>query len=232
MTTSLVRRMDATGLELSAWSGDASPADTPVQDTAKLAQQRLVETQRQQQDELERQRERGYQAGMAEGQAAAAKQAQLEMASMKKRLEDEWTKAKAGLDEEQASLRALATRLEQALDEAERVAEEAAVQAAYTALVRLLGTREGDSELMLPLCRQALIDAGGETHVLWVSPQDRDLLGEMASVDLRIDSSFKRGQVRLQSRLGHYDTGLDVRLEQIKQAFLAGLATHRAKGQA
>ena len=46
-------------------------------------------------------------------------------------------------------------------------------------------------------------------------------------MELRIDQALKPGQLRLQSRLGHYETGLDVRLEQIKQAFLIGLATHR-----
>ncbi|MBD9477420.1 hypothetical protein [Pseudoxanthomonas sp. PXM02] len=231
MTKPLVRRLDATGLELRAWSSDEPAVDAPVQEAAELAQQRLIAAQRQQQDELERQRERGYQAGMAEGRSDAAMQAKSELALMKKRLEDELTKAKSDLDTEKAGLQLLAARLEQALGEAEREAEEAAVQAAYAALTRLLEAREADGELLPPLVRQALVDAGGDTHVLWVSTQDRDALGELAAVDLRVDSTLKRGQIRLQSRLGHYDTGLDVRLDQIKHAFLSGLAAHRRKGE-
>ena len=232
MTQSIVRRLDASGLDLRAWSGDEPRQEASASNDAALAQQRLAEAQRQQQDELERQRERGYQAGVTEGKATAEKRAQAELATMKKRLEEEWAKAQGHLDAERTALQALATRLEQVLGEADKAAEEAAVQAAYAALARVLGAREAEGELMRDLCRQALSDAGGETHVLWVCEQDHALLGELTSTELRVDPALERGQVRLQSRLGHYDTGLDVRLEQIRQAFLAGLVLHRTKATA
>lgn len=232
MTPSLVRRLDASGLELRAWSGDEPRQGVPAPGDVASEQERLAEEQRRQQDEREHQRERGYQAGLAEGKAAAAAHAKSELEIAKKRLEDEWAKARKELETEREALQALGSHLEQVFTEADRAAEDAAVLAAYAALVRLLGIREGEGDLMRDLCRQALTDAGGETHVLWVCDQDHEALGELPSVELRIDSSLRRGQVRLQSRLGHYDTGLDVRLEQIRQAFLAGLATHRAEGTA
>ncbi|MBD9437300.1 hypothetical protein IB223_14445 [Pseudoxanthomonas sp. PXM03] len=231
MTQPLVRRLDASGLDLRAWSGDEPRQEIPAPSDGAHAQQRLAEAQRQQQDELERQRERGYQAGMAEGKAAVERRVQAELVTMKKRLEEDWAKAQKHLDEERAALQALAARLEQVLGEADRAAEEAAVQAAYAALVRVLGNREAEGELMRDLCQQALSDAGGETHVLWVCDQDHALVGKLTSAELRTDPALKRGQVRLQSRLGHYDTGLDVRLEQIRQAFLAGLALHHTKAE-
>jgi flagellar assembly protein FliH len=231
MTHSFVRRLDASGLDLRAWSGDEPRQEASASNDAAHAQQRLAEAQRQQQVELESQRERGYQAGMAEGKAKAEKYAQAELTTVKKRLEAEWAKAQEHLDEERVALQALAARLELVLVEAERAAEEAAVHAAYAALVRILGTREAEGGLMRDLCRQALSDAGGETHVLWVCELDHASLGDLTSAELRIDPALERGQVRLQSRLGHYDTGLDVRLEQIRQAFLAGLVLHRTKAQ-
>ena len=231
MTKSLVRRLDASDLDLRAWSGDEPRLEASASNDAASTQQPLAEAQRQQNDELERQRERGYQAGVMEGNATAERRAQAELSTMKKRLEEEWAKAQEHLDEDRAALKVLAARLEQVLGETARIAEEAAVQAAYAALVRVLGAREAEGELMRDLCRQALADAGGETHVLWVCDQDHALLGELTSTELRTDPALERGQVRLQSRLGHYDTGLDVRLEQIRQAFLEGLALHRTKAQ-
>jgi flagellar assembly protein FliH len=220
MTHSFVRRLDASGLDLRAWSGDEPGQEASASNDAAHAQQRLAEAKRQQQVELESLRERGYLAGIAEGKATAEKHAQAELA-----------KAKEHLDEERTALQALASRLEQVLVEAESAAEEAAVHAAYAALVRVLGTREAEGGLMRDLCRQALSDAGGETHVVWVCELDHASLGNLTSAELRIDPALERGQVRLQSRLGHYDTGLDVRLEQIRQAFLAGLAMHRTRAQ-
>ncbi len=227
MTSSLVRRLDAAGLDLRAWSEGTLPAVQSVPEEAAPALQEQADTQRRLQEEWERHRERGYQAGFAEGKSAASRQAQEELATAKKRLEAEHATMRDALEREQCALKDLIMGLEQALPAMDRLAEEAAVQAGYAALIRMLGIHAGQGELMGELCRQALVDAGGEAHVLWVCAQDRENLDESENMELRIDPALKPGQLRLQSRLGHYDTGLDVRLEQIKQAFLIGLATHR-----
>lgn len=232
MSPPLVRRLDAAGLELRAWSADTPPAAAPTPDHAALAQQEQVHTQRRQQAEWERHREQGYQAGLAEGKSAAARQAKEELTIAKERLEAEYDQARESLERERIALRGLMLRLEQALPAADQLAEEAAVHAGYTALTRVLGVHAANGELMGDLCRQALADAGSEVHVLWVCAEDKDGLGDLESIEVRIDPMLKPGQVRLQSRLGHYDTGLEVRLEQIKQAFLTGLATYRSQGAA
>jgi flagellar biosynthesis/type III secretory pathway protein FliH len=110
-----------------------------------------------------------------------------------------------------------------------REAQDLAVETAYAALVRVLGQKSADRQLMRELCEEALKARGIGAATLRLSPADHaDVALEDTHLLVVADSSLSPGQCVLESPRGASDTGLDVRLEAIRRAFLDGLGAHGA----
>lgn len=106
-----------------------------------------------------------------------------------------------------------------------------AAEIAYAAVLKILGEPAAERPLMLRLCQQALADFRLRPVVLRVAVGDVDALGALAEPDVvRIlaDPALAAGQCRLETHRGTYETGLEVRLEAMKQAFLQGNAASEA----
>ncbi|HEY0502224.1 MAG TPA: FliH/SctL family protein [Lysobacter sp.] len=183
-------------------------------------------------DVLERERvqtlDRARQQGHAEGMQAA--QDEIRAAVEAARRECEAAHAKALEEAEQARnrLSALLRRLPGMIDAIEDGALESSAELAYAALVRVLGEAP-ELERIRSVCRQALREQSQRPVVVRVCPDDVEAVAPLADAGVRVegDVRLESGQCQLDTALGTYDTGLDVRLDQLRQAFLRGIATAR-----
>lgn len=102
-----------------------------------------------------------------------------------------------------------------------------ASEIAYAALLRLLGERNADdASWMAELCRQALAESRLRPVVVRVAKSQSAGLAALAENDsIRIvgDAELAPGDCRLETHRGLYDSGLEIRLEALKQALLRGL---------
>lgn len=107
-----------------------------------------------------------------------------------------------------------------------------ASEIAYVALVRLLGERAADdASWMVELCRQALAESRLRPVVVRVAKSQSAGLAVLAEGDnIRIvgDAELAPGDCRLETHRGLYDSGLEIRLEALKQALLRGLRSEPA----
>jgi flagellar biosynthesis/type III secretory pathway protein FliH len=182
----------------------------------------------QQKQEVDRQfeaaRREGEARGLADADAAVAKRVDEIAARLRAEHELECER----LDAKRAALAALIEGIEAALARQAREVEEVAVEAAFAAVVRILGDKAAERTLMRELCVQALQARGVGAATLRLSPGDLALV-DLPDADLQLvaDAALKPGQCVLGSSRGTSDTGLDVRLEAISRAFLDGLSAHR-----
>lgn len=184
----------------------------------------------QQQQEIDRNVEAARRAGEARGlaDAEAVIARRVEEIAVQLRLEHE--RECRRLEAQAKSLATLVEAINAALAGHARDAEDVAVEAAYSALVRVLGDKAAERTLMHDLCLQALELQGVGNATLRISPDD------MACMDLEggrlpcvADATLRPGQCVLETSRGASDTGLDVRLQAITRAFLDGLSAHRQR---
>jgi flagellar assembly protein FliH len=173
--------------------------------------------------------EEGYKEGMAKGLADANKEIGARSAKLESELRSKHQNAVRELDAARASLLVLMKNLESEIERLAMQAEDVAVEAAFSAVLKLLGERSVDRTLMRELCLHALASAEQAPTALRISQMDRDSIGDdWKDIILIADTRYAAGQCALETRLGHYETGLDVRLEALKRAFLEGLQDHRS----
>lgn len=173
---------------------------------------------------LEAARREGYAQGLSEADAEISRRVREALAEFEEHRAQAESRTNAAIE----SLAQLARGVEAAVSEHQRIAEETAVEAAYAALLRLLEGRADDRSLLLDFCRQALHDSGIGAASLRVAPSEAvDVLRQALGIPVIEDASLGAGQCVVESARGASDTGLDVRLEAMRQAFLGGLAAHR-----
>ncbi len=170
-------------------------------------------------------RRQGRENGLADAEAEIARRT----AEISSGLEREHAIAITALQEQMAAMKRLAAALTDAIGAHRRDAESAAVEAAYAALVRVLGEKAADRTLVSDLCMQILREHGTGTITFRLSPADCELFEPAGDVRVRPDATLCAGQCVLESPRGGSDTGLDVRLEAIRIAFIDGLAAHRGQ---
>lgn len=172
----------------------------------------------------EQARQEGLQAARAELEAELARREE----ATRKRLVEEHAAAQAELEARTAAMEAAAHELGQAVERHRRECEQLVVEAAYLGLTRVLGAHIGNG-LVEALCRQALSELRVQKAVLRLSVDDAARLGglqpEVPGLRIVADPALADGQCVLESERGCVDTGLDVRLEGIRKAFLAALSS-------
>ena len=170
----------------------------------------------------------GFRKGQAEGLAKAQEAVRAQAAARQKEHEAELGRAQAQCEQARRSFETLAGNLKMLISAESRRAEELAVEVAFSAVARLIGKAYADGTLIADLVRHAMLEVDAEVDAVLVSGQDAALLGEVEGVSIVVDGRLLPGQCRLQTRLGSYDTGLDVRLDMLRTALLSGLSEHRA----
>lgn len=220
-----MRRLSAEGLQMRSMSAMAHGVDNPeivpdeIPDTVE--QLRLYRQQAEQE---------GRREGLLHGQAEARKELDAKLRKAEEELRRKHNDAVREIEVIKTSLVGLVENLSLESERLSRLAEETAVEAAYAAVLQLLGDRAAERTLMRELCLHALSAAEQAPTTLRVSTIDFASLGigeEWKAVNVVVDASMKPGQCAFDTRLGHYETGLDVRLESLKNAFLEGLQLHR-----
>lgn len=223
-----MRRLSAEGLQMHSMSAMARRADR--QEVAPDATPDPAEQMRLYREEAEQE---GRREGILRGQADAKKELDAKLHKAEEELQRKHDHAMRELEAVRASLAKLIENLASEGERLSRLAEEAAVEAAYAAVLKLLGDRAVERTLMRELCLHALGSAEQVPTILRVSTADFGSLGiseDWKAINVVADPGMKPGQCALDTRLGHYETGLDVRLETLKNAFLEGLQLHRSAG--
>ena len=108
-------------------------------------------------------------------------------------------------------------------------AEEVAMEVAYAALTKLLGEQYQDGDVLRALVRDGIRHAGHAVSALRVSADDAAQLAG-SEIEVVADPRLSSGQCILETAYGQHACGLDIRLDSLRRAFLAGLARHRDLG--
>jgi flagellar assembly protein FliH len=214
-----MRRINSSEMAVAPLWNHADPADDQPDNGDILRQH--------QQRELHESRERGYREGYAQGEKKARDQVISEADASTKRQEQEFRRLQGELETSRKRLDMLFDSLSSALEHQSHQVEEVAVGIAYAAVAKFLGDRYADRDLMQALVGHALTHVGERVDSVHVSEQDFEQVRDVGTVRIVSDARLLPGQCTLETRLGHYETGLDVRLELLKTALLSGLAQHR-----
>lgn len=191
-----------------------------VPPTTPLPRDPAVELEAQRDVLFEKARLQGQEAGLKDATAEIARQ----VAAATERMEAQHREALATLKDERESLRKMGTAMRQAAQTHMEDAESIAVEVALAAVHRLLGDRLDYSVVIREACRQILQEFGQASASLRVGERDHAiLLAADLDVPLVLDRRLAPGQCVLDTPRGQFETGLDVRLEAIKQALLNGL---------
>ncbi|MCW0460018.1 hypothetical protein NB717_001086 [Xanthomonas sacchari] len=173
--------------------------------------------------------ERGYREGWAAAQQDAADEIQREIADATEQLRASADEERERLTQTRHQLEALFAGLTQAIDAQANSANEVAVEVSYAAVAKVLGQQYANRTLMQTICQQAVQTTKHRVAAVRLAPQDAALDLAGLSVDVIADSMLSAGQCVIETAAGHYQLGLDVRLEALKVALLAGFAAHVAE---
>jgi flagellar biosynthesis/type III secretory pathway protein FliH len=197
--------------------GQATPAASAAPVTAEDPAQRL-------QAAFDEARDRGFDEGMKD----AGREVERRVEKIAQALRDDHAAAMASLQDSEDALRRLADALQTAVRRHAEDAETLAVEVAFAAVVRLLGEKATERSLMTELCRTVVREFGHPPATLRVSDSDLPLL-ETAQLEIPVeaDRRLAPGQCVVDTARGQFESGLDVRLEAIKQSLLSGLLEHR-----
>lgn len=216
LTPDRLENMDAAtslgGVSLS--SRPSAPVLPDPAEQARVQQQRLFDEARAQ--------------GQAEGLRDAEREIEKRVAAIETRMRADHDAAVKKLRAEEERLRAFVAGLGQSLSGYASESETMAIEVAYAAVVRLLGEKSADRSLMVDLCRAVIKDYGHPPATLRVSDADLSLLDD-AGLDIAVeaDRRLAPGQCVVETARGQFESGLDVRLEALRKAFMATLAEHR-----
>lgn len=180
--------------------------------------------ERERADVLSKAEQDGYEHGLRRAQGELTAQ----LAAVEARIEKDHAERGRQLRIAQERLSGLIATWSQAVTELDRRLEETSLEIAYCATTRLLGKGAGDGELMRELCRQALIEYRQRPVLIRVAPEDLDALAAIAmesDVSVVADTRMSAGEYRLETHKGLYETGLEIRLEALKQALLSSVGT-------
>ena len=183
---------------------------------------------RQTEHDMEEARKEGYREGYARGLEQAQAQVRREAEARQEQQEREVARVRERLEDERRRWASLVEGLSSQVERQLAQSGDVAVSVAYAAVAKFLGDGYADRDFMQALIRHALADVEQRVDCVRVSEQDAVVLQEDSPVQVVGDPRLSPGQCVLETRLGQYETGLDVRLDLLKKALLSGLARHHA----
>ncbi|MQP74730.1 hypothetical protein CQ393_02335 [Stenotrophomonas sp. MYb238] len=223
-----MRRVDASTVAAAPlWATCTSPAG------AEAARDTGAEEAARRDAEYKTMMDRGFQEGYAQGMAQAQEAARKQSMTWHQERESELNRVRAQYEQARKAFDELVGALGEQIRTEVAKAEELAVELTYSAVARLMGESYAAGALIPALVRHAMLEVDAGVETVLVSRQDAKMLEDIDELSVEVDSRLLPGQCRLRTRLGSYDTGLDVRMDMLRTALLTGLSEHRAvKGSA
>ncbi len=170
---------------------------------------------------FEQAREQGRTMGLADAEAEVARRS----GAVELNLRSEYEAAHLSMEKQREKLLRLAESIQAELERFSEQCEATALEVAYAAVLRLLDQKAVERTLMQELCRAALKSHGLDGAVLRVAEDDLESVElDIPGTRIVADQRLRPGQCVMETARGQYETGLDVRLEAMRQAFLKGLA--------
>lgn len=197
-----------------------APTDTPATTEIMIDPRLALEEERQ------RVLHSGREEGLALGLEDARKQIDDAVGKARQELEDKQAAAHKRLEQAEQRLTALLQRLPDLIESIEEKTAGLAAELAYLSVLRVLGEAT-PAERIERISRQALAEIHQRPITIRVSDGDRDAVAALAdgtTVQVESAARLQSGQCELDAGSGIHDTGLDVRLESLKQAFLRAAA--------
>jgi flagellar assembly protein FliH len=162
-------------------------------------------------------RDRGFDEGMKDAQ----REIDRRFDQLRKNLEEEYQQKIEQLNQLYGEHEKHAHAFVQKASEWIIQAEELAIEAAYASLLRIMGDQSISNVLIQSICKKVVREHAQVSNVLRVSEEDAlEINSEGIGLSVDIDPALSKGQFVLESNRGHLNTGLDVRLEAIKLAYL------------
>lgn len=169
-------------------------------------------------------RARGFEEGMKDAAREIDRRVEKVAAQLRREQAEETGRLQGRAD----ALHLLSQGMTEALSRFEREVETVSVEVAYAALIRLLGAHADKRDLLQAHCQVVMKEFGDPPATLRVSEQDLELLDLSAlAFSVEVDRRLASGQCTVETSRGQFDCGLDVRLEAMTHAFLAGLREHQ-----
>jgi flagellar biosynthesis/type III secretory pathway protein FliH len=181
-------------------------------------------------EEAERMFQAAREQGLVEGRARAEAEVREACEQAQRAVRAEHAAEQARLEAATQDARRLLESLAHGLAALEHELQDAVVEVAYASVLRILGAVAADEDMVRALCRQALSEVAQRPAVLRLHPDDAESAASLAQGDdvrVEADNRLARGQCRLQTRRGDYDTSLADRLETLRLALLDGLDASR-----
>jgi flagellar biosynthesis/type III secretory pathway protein FliH len=177
-----------------------------------------------------------YRFGFDRGYTDGLRQARLELEAAAEQARTEWEQqarqvmeaSQAVLQGERDQVTSLAGKLADALVEDRRWAESMAVELAHAAILHVFGDKAMDRSLVAELCARARRDVGHDVVSVSVAPDDVAAVQSLVGgVPVTGDDALPPGSCVLHSQRGRFDAGLEMRMDQLRDALLTAL---RAEG--
>lgn len=217
-----MERIHATDVRIADWAVRATASDVA---SAVPTSEPAIDAQ----TLLEHERRRVLDSAQEQGYASGLKRADQAIEARAKAAESQIREAHAAEGESlqlaNEQLAELLQSLPQAIAQMDTRVETAAVEIAYAACMRLLGESAVNRTLMPALCEQALAEYRQRPVTVRVCATDAACLAHIAGDDVGVvvDPHLASGQCRLETHKGLYDTGIEVRLDALKQVLLHSL---------
>jgi flagellar biosynthesis/type III secretory pathway protein FliH len=170
--------------------------------------------------EMDAMRELGYQEGL--------KNAESELQIALKDLQDKHEAYKAMLFKEHQStishFNEIAESLNNTVDHFKDKLYEVCLTLSYEAIVKIVGQSIHDKTLITNICNSVCDDYSGLDCTIGISREDFPQVESLIlPLQIKVDPVLKPGQCRVYHSSGYEETGIDVRLDLIKDKFLQSL---------
>jgi len=168
--------------------------------------------------------------GLADGMRAAEATIREATDQARRECEARHSQAIQRLDDSRVQLTELLRRIPGMVEAIDEQTVELGAALAYEALLRILGETP-QRERIVAICRQALSEQQRRPVVLRLSEADALAVGDgvdVPGVSVASDPRLRNGQCQLDTGLGSVDTGLDIRLNFMREAFMRGVDSQRS----
>lgn len=170
--------------------------------------------------EMDAMREIGYQEGL--------KNAEAELQIALKDLQDKHEAYKEMLFKEHQStishLNEIAKSLNNTMEHFKDKSYEVCLTLSYEAIVKMVGKSTHDKTLIASICNSVCDDYSNLDCTIGLSREDFSQVESLIlPLQIKVDPALKPGQCRVYHASGYDETGIDVRLDLIKDMFLQSL---------
>lgn len=172
----------------------------------------------------------GHAQGLQQGLQQAEAQIRDAVAAAEQACAARHAQALNAVQQQQAQLSSLLQGLPKQWQALQDQTLETAATIAYTALTRVLKELPA-VERVAQMCQLAVAGQAQRPLTLRCAPDEAALAAalQLSGVVVEADTRLQPGQCRIETPLGTDDAGLDVRLDQLRAAFLEGLAAAEAR---